>query len=305
KTSVSDRFNRFLCNLALTPKQREDGQTKHRAVRKCLNLHYWGSSSEMANSMLIGSWGKNTEKRPPRDIDVLHVLPDSVRERLGNLAWGTNKQSYLLREVKGILAASYTTTEIRADGQVVVVPFASYIVEVAPAFEEKGLFGTHTGKYVICDTNDGGRWKTVDPVAEQEHVKSSNDATKGDTRNLIRMMKRWQDHCNVPIKSFVIELLAIDFLRGWEHAGKGTFWYDYMVHDFLSYMKGRAFWGSVTVPGTGEEISWFQAEWKSRAETAQASAVKACEFEASDKPSSDVDAGLEWQKVFGDDIPLY
>ena len=305
KISVSERFNRFVVNLKLTTKQRSDGQVKHRAVRKILNQHYWQSSSETANSMLVGSWGKSTEKRPPRDIDVLFVLPDSVKKRIDNLAWGTNKQSVLLQEVRGVLVASYPKTKMRADGQVVVVPFASYQVEVVPAFKDKGLlFGELTGKYIIFDTNEGGRWKRTDPVAEKAHVKTSNDATSGDTRGLIRMMKRWQDHCNVPIKSFVIELLAIDFLRGWEHAGKGALWYDFMVRDFLAFMKGEDFIGSVTVPGTGESIDWFRAPWKSRAESAHARAVKACGFEASDKPGSDVDAGMEWQKVFGDDIPL-
>jgi hypothetical protein len=306
KTSVSDRFKRFLENLTLTTKQREDGQTKHRAVRACLNAHYWNSSSETANSMLVGSWGKNTEKRPPRDIDVLFVLPDSVKKRLDDLAWGTNKQSYLLQEVKRVLAASYPNTDIRGDGQVVVVPFVSYRVELAPAFPDKGLlFGETTGKYIICNTHDGGSWKRTDPVAEIAHVKSSNDATSGDTRNLVRMMKRWQDYCNVPIKSFVLELLAIEFLRAWEHKGKGLFWYDYMVRDFLAFMRHKATFDSVTVPGTGEVISWISADWKSKTESAHARAVKACEFEASDKPGSDVDAGMEWQKVFGDDIPLY
>jgi hypothetical protein len=306
KTSVGDRFTRFLENLALTPKQREDGQTKHRAVRKCLNVHYWGSSSETANSMLVGSWGKSTEKRPPRDIDVMFVLPDSVRKRLDDLAWGTNEQSYLLQEVKDVLAASYPNTDMRADGQVVVVPFASYRVEVLPVFVDKDpLFGQQTGKYVICDANAGGRWKRIDPVAEKEHIKSSNDATVGNTRNLIRVMKRWQDYCNVPIKSFVIELLAIDFLRGWKHAGEGLFYYDWMVRDFLAFMKGKSILDSVTVPGTGESISWFVADWKSKAESAHGRAVKACEFEASDKPGTDVESGMEWQKLFGDDMPLY
>lgn len=305
KTSVSERFGQFLENITLTVRQRADGQAKHRAVRRCLNSHYWSSSSESEHSMLVGSWGKDTQKRPPRDIDVLHVLPDSVRARLNGLAWGTNKQSYLLQEVKRVLAASYPNTKMRADGQVVVVPFASYQVEVVPAFEKKSLWdGSSTGKYAICDSNDGGSWKTTDPDAEIAHVRSSNETSSGDTRSLIRMMKRWQDHCNVPIKSFVLELLAIDFLDGWKHAGMGLAYYHWMVRDFLAFMKWKATFDSVTVPGTGESIFWFSADWKSKAESAHARAVKACEFEASDKLGSDVAAGTEWQKVFGDDMPI-
>jgi len=60
------------------------------------------------------------------DIDVLFVLPGSVERRIDNLGLFTNKQSYLLQEVKGVLESSYPNTEMRADGQVVVVPFASY-----------------------------------------------------------------------------------------------------------------------------------------------------------------------------------
>src|SRR5262245_27055906 len=54
KTAVGDRFARFLERLALTTNQREDGQIKHHAVRKCLNRNYWNLGSDTENSMLIG-----------------------------------------------------------------------------------------------------------------------------------------------------------------------------------------------------------------------------------------------------------
>jgi hypothetical protein len=289
--TVSERFDQFLLKLMLTEDQRCDGIIKHSGVRGCLNKHYYGVSSGSANSMLVGSWGKSTEIRPPRDIDVLFILPISVyyrhEQRPGN------KQSQLLQEVRLILLQSYRNTRMRGDGQVVVVPFVSYAVEVVQAFR------LQNGQYWICDTNSGGHYKLFDPAAEIENVRASNKTSRGNTRDLIRMMKRWQGDCSVQLKSFHLELLAIDFLKTWEHSGKSTVYYDWMVRDFFKYLTGRA-GGWVYVPGTYEAIALGDA-WKTRAETAYGRAIKACEHEAANRPYS---AGEEWQKIFGADIPI-
>jgi hypothetical protein len=89
-----------------------------------------------------------------------------------------NKQSQLLQEGRGILLQTYPNTRMRGDGQVVVVPFASYGVEVVPAFQ------LTSGEFWICDTNEGGRYKTVDPSAEITYVSTSNQATNGNTKAL-------------------------------------------------------------------------------------------------------------------------
>ena len=289
--TVGERFNQFIAALMLTTDQRSDGSTKHTGVRQCLDTHYYGTYYA-GNGFLVGSWGKSTEIRPPRDIDIIFVLPKEVYDRFQTRPG--NKQSQLLQEVKAVLERTYQNTDMRGDGQVVIVPFASYAVEVAPAFLLQG------GQYWICDTNDGGRYKITDPTAEITKVKESNDATNGNTRDLIRMMKKWQEYCNVPLKSFLIELLSIEFLATWEHRGKSSVYYDYMVRDFFGFLKAKYSWNTVTVPGTYESIALGDADWKSRAETAYDRAVKATKHEAENMPYS---AGLEWQKIFGTDIP--
>ncbi|GEM_PF-1346164 len=98
--SVGTRFDAFLGNLTLTQSQRDDGIVKHTGVRSCLNQYYYGVSSGYSNSILAGSWGKSTEIRPPRDIDVIFELPKSVYDRFEQRPWGTNKQSALLQEPK-------------------------------------------------------------------------------------------------------------------------------------------------------------------------------------------------------------
>jgi Second Messenger Oligonucleotide or Dinucleotide Synthetase domain len=268
-------------------------------------MHYWNQESEENNSLLVGSWGKSTAIRPPRDIDVLFILPDRVRTRLDGLTVGTNIQSVLLQEVRGVLAKNYRKTKMRGDGQVVVVPFVSHEIEVVPAFVHKSLFFREpTGKYIICNTGGGGSWTVTDPKAEQAHIREANTRTDGETRNLTRMLKRWQAHCHVEIKSFVLELLVVEFLDGWTHSKKGLAWYGYMVRDFLEFACQKNFFSGVTVPGTDEWLPCGSPLWNSKARSARARAAKACRYEASDKPGSGASAGSEWQKIFGPDIPL-
>jgi hypothetical protein len=274
----------------LTSSQQEDGRTKHTGVRSCLNAYYYNSYSGYDNSMLVGSWGKSTEIRPPRDIDILFILPYPVYQRYQGVLG--NKQSQLLQEVKRVLSATYSTTQMRADGQVVLVPFTSYSVEVVPAFT------LDNGQYWICDTNSGGKYETTDPNAEIQRVKDSDVVTNGNTRNLIRMMKCWQAYCNVPLKSFCIELLVMDFLSSYEYKDKPTAYYDWMVRDFFKFLISKAN-GYVFAPGTIKTI-WLGDDWKSRAESALERAKKAVDFESQNCPYS---AGEEWQKIFGTDIP--
>ena len=115
------RFTQFLTNITITDWQRQDGEKKQAGVRACLNRHYWGIGSETANSMLIGSWGKDTRGRPSRDIDILFLLPGSVYWQYQNRVG--NPQSQLLEKVKGVLRNTYSPTAMRADGQVICVPF--------------------------------------------------------------------------------------------------------------------------------------------------------------------------------------
>jgi Second Messenger Oligonucleotide or Dinucleotide Synthetase domain len=291
--TVSQRFETFLANIALTSDQLADAAKKHGGVRSTLNRNYYGFNSDTANSMLVGAWGKGTTVRPPRVIDVLFTLPYSMyhrfEKRLGN------KQAQQLQEVKDVLQRTFSTTTMRADGQAAVVSLGSYAVEVVPALL------LESQQYWICDTSGGGKYKAMDPTAEILAVQASDTATGGNTRNLIRMMKTWQRVCSVPIKSFILELLVIDFLNSYTEKGHSPSDHDSMVRDFFAFLLTKGPVSYVIVPGTGELIWLNAADWNSRADTAHDRAVKACEYESQNMPDN---AGEEWQKIFGDDMPL-
>ena len=290
--SVSARFTQFLENIKLTDTQTSSGVSCRESVISCLNSAYYSSNSVSANSLGVGSWGKFTRIRPPRDVDVLFRLPDAVYHRFEQRAG--NKQSQVLQEVRGHLQQSFSSTNIRGDGPIVLVPFFAFSVEVIPAFR------LTNGKYFVCMTDNGGRYKTADYEAEIKHIADSEAATKQNTRALIRMMKCWQGYCSVEIKSFWIELTAVNFLQQWQHADKSMMYYDWMVRDYLDFLI-RQKNTYVFAPGTHEAMS-LGSKWESKANSAWERAKKACEFENLTPPQP-YNAGDEWQKIFGTDMP--
>lgn len=248
-TYVTKRFKTFQDNLALTSNQVTDGETKYRGVVSCLNAAYWGHNSETMNSFLIGSWAKGTRVRPPRDVDLYFLLPIEVYKRFESYAGGVNKQSALLQEVKSKLLASYPTSSIRGDGPVVLAGFTSYNVEIVPAF----VYSNDERSYYVCDTNNGGLYKKTMPLHEVDAINAADGRNSNNVRRLIRMLKAWQTWCSVPIKSFYLELLAIEFLDQCEWRNKDHFYYDWISRDFFKWLITKAnthLWA----PGTYEPL---------------------------------------------------
>src|SRR4051794_15922884 len=156
---VRQRFQRFHEDLLLTRDQIDDGLRKQLGVRQSLQRAYCDRSTDTPPGFVVGSWGKGTGVRPPLDVDVFFELPVAVYHRInGNVG---NVQSQLLQEIRSHLVQTYPQTNMRGDGQVVTVGFNTIAVEVVPAFR----YDKH-GRFYMPETNGGGHWKIVDPVAE-------------------------------------------------------------------------------------------------------------------------------------------
>lgn len=288
---VRARFRAFMENLKITAAQLDDGTKKQAGVRACLNRHYYGVSDEVANSFLMGSWGKATRVRPSRDVDILFLLPAHVHAQYQSRSG--NRQSALLQEVKNVLLGTYYQTSMRGDGQVVVIPFNQTPIEVSPGFR------CTDGSIIVCDTNNGGRYITSTAEAEEQSLSASDTFCIGNTRALARMMKQWQREQNLSLKSFMLERLALEFLQTWANNQRDHFWYDWMVRDFFAYLVGRAN-GYILMPGTNELVA-LGDDWLYQARRAHKHAVTACEHEHS---NYGILAGQEWQAIFGSAIPL-
>ena len=182
---------------------------------------------------------------------------------------------------------------MRADGQVIVVPFNTTPVEISPGFL------CDNGSIITCDTNNNGSYKTSSSKAEAIALDSSDVGWNGNTRALVRMIKQWQRVRNVPLKSFQIERVAIEFLSVWAYSHQDVFYYDWMIRDFFAYLIQRTN-GHIVMPGTGEMIA-LGSDWLSRAVTAHRHAAEACNNE---RDNYEALAGTEWQEIFGSAIPV-
>ena len=288
---VRRRFQLLNQNLLLRDEHIADAQTKLKGVISTLNSAFWNHSHESKNAFLVGSWGKRTAVRPPNDVDLFFIAPATIFQEFNGKAG--NVQSQLLQRFRSILLERYPQTDIRGDGQVVVVGFNSLTIEVVPAFPILG------GGYHICDTNGGGRWKPVDPDAEIVGMNAADHDFVGNARKLVRMIKQWARYRNVPLKGFHIEHLVKEFLGQCSFATNDEYWFDWLVRDFLAFSISKANTGFL-MPGT--QIEWIDLgdAWKTKAESAHSRALNACEYERRD---FDTLAGLEWEQIFGNMVP--
>ena len=287
---VIPHFTAFLANLELTQSQRDDAMTKVESIGRCLHAKYYQVAYDSREVVVVGSYGKGTAIRPPSDIDMLYLLPVSEYYRINQILG--NGQSQLLQEIKRTLVATFPRTDLSADGQVVKAPFASYSVEVVPAF------WCNDGTYITCHTTGGGSWRPTNPVAEHRAITDLDAIYDDKATHLVKMLKAWKRSCSVPLKSIALEIVACSFVRQWPHNQQSIFWYDWMIRDFFAYLLQHRN-GTVQIPGTRETISLGDA-WASPCESAHARALKACDYEYQDWWLLAED---EWKKVFGDQFP--
>ena len=112
--SVASRFEKFLSNLSLSQVQRDDAKTKYDGVCSKLHNYFYSSSYTGSTRLLGGSYGKRTNIRPPRDVDVFFIMPYEKFEQY--YSYKRNGQSQLLQDIKDILKDKYSTTGVSLDG---------------------------------------------------------------------------------------------------------------------------------------------------------------------------------------------
>src|SRR5438105_2050045 len=216
---LADWFSTFGKNLRV-----QDGGTismRYKAITKRLNTDFWTTTSEVAHSLYVGSYGRNTAIDGISDLDMLFQL--SYAEYVKYNAHAGNGQSALLQAVKRSIEKTYSTTSIGADGQVIRVPFIDGIsFEVVPAFLN------NDGSYTFPDANNGGRWRSTNPRAEINAIRTRNEACNYNLVPLCRLMRAWKNKWGVPIGGLLVDTLAYQFLENYEHRGKSYLYYGFM-----------------------------------------------------------------------------
>lgn len=184
---------------------------RYKRVTKAINREFWESDNENSHSLYVGSYGRGTATNTS-DIDMLAILSKDEYERYD--LYRGNGQSRLLQAVKESIKATLPLTDVRADGQVIVMNFSDGMkIEVLPAFEETNWMGDLSFSYP--DSNMGGNWRSTNPKAEQRAMREKNATSNGllfDTCKHIRVVhsERYSSYklSGIVIDSFVYEAIG-------------------------------------------------------------------------------------------------
>lgn len=291
--ALADWFSTFCFNLQI-----RDGGTislRYKNITRRLNTDFWSTDSDVAHSLYVGSYGRNTAIAGFSDMDIIFWLPYALYERYNGYAG--NGQSALLQAVKASIERTYATTNIRADGQVIQVPFNDGITfEVVPAFVNKD------DSFTYPDANSGGGWKVTNPKPEIQAIRQRNMASNGNLIPLCRMMRDWKDKWNVPVGGLLIDTLAYQFIENWQYRDMSFLYYDYMCRDFFKWMadqdENQEWWRS---PGAGQYV-WGKGLFQYRAKRCYNLALEAIEHETA-TPKREWSAKQKWREIFTTNFP--
>lgn len=193
---------------------------RYKRITKAINQTFWNITSETAHSFYVGSYGRGTAI-DTSDLDVLFELPESEYNHFTS-SYG-NGQSRLLQAVKNAVLGTYPNTNIKGDGQVVVVKFSDGMkFEILPAFKNSSIWGWD-GTYKYPDTHMGGNWMTTNPKAEQDAMKEKNEATNGLLFDACKHIRYVRDNhfSSYHLSGILIDAFVFEAIRGWHFLREG------------------------------------------------------------------------------------
>lgn len=291
--SISEKFSMFCSALRMSGDVVSNVSYRAKQITKRVNSDFRGLDSDTSYSLFVGSYGRGTDIFVS-DIDMIIQLPYEQYEKYNG--YQTNGQSALLQAVGDSIKKTYSTTHIGGDGQVVKLNFTDGICyEIVPAFINKD-----GESFTYPDTNDGGKWKVTNPKAEIKEINLANNHWNKNLKRLCRMARAWKDKWDVPIGGLLIDTLAYNFLKQWEHKDKSFTYYDWMTRDFFAYLKDqdpdKNYW---LAPGSSQYV-WRKGKFEYKALRCYNIAVEALDYERDNMGAS---ANLKWREIYGTKFP--
>jgi hypothetical protein len=286
---VAENFQTFRNAYVIGTETMASISYRYKRITRQLNRDFWGTESETAHSLYIGSYGRDTAAKGVSDIDIYFQLPFSIYKTYNEYL--TNGQSALLQAVRTSIQNTYSTTSLKGDGQVVVVPFTDGITfEVLPGFHNTD------DSVTFPDSNEGGSWKVCNPQAEMTAFAKRNSDSNHNLRAICRMARIWKGQNNVPISGMLIDTLAYQFIENWSYRDKSYLYHDFLVRDFFLFLWqtdiNQEWWRA---PGSG---SWVHKDgsFRIKAKDAYEAAVEAIQHNTAGESWA---ARQDWQLIFG------
>ena len=281
--TTSEMFSTFLDNLVIS--DRATISDRYERITSALNRKFRNTDSKTANSLQIGSYGRRTGIKGLSDLDMIYILPKGEWDRL------KNDQYKALSETKKAIEGTYPSSSITVDRLVVVVKFASYVIEVQPCFEQDD------GSFLYPDTYRN-KWLPTMPREEMAEVDERDGDTNGNLRDLCKMARAWRNKHGLQMGGLLIDTLAYQFLGNTSDYDDTSYSsHDQMVLDFFTYLSEEPTDKShYKAPGSGQNV-----RIKKRFQKKAKKAVGLCQ--AAIEAAGQVNCNDKWRKVFGRPFP--
>lgn len=236
--SLENDFETFVGNLE--PTNISEMKTTVDEIAKKLNKNYYNLDGDKISHMyIVGSVGRETAIKGVSDLDILFDLPSDKYKQYDE--YESNGQSALLQEVKNVLKERYPKTDISGDGQVVVIKFNKYTIELVPGFKQSDE------RFKYPDTKSGGNWKYTDPLPEIEESKKISEDTDNNFKYIANMLRAWKNKQGFKFGGLLIDTIVYKFLNEkTEYRNIGFDSYLDMTKALFEYIKGlnkgQAYW---------------------------------------------------------------
>ncbi len=237
--SISSNLKEFCNNIKID--NFNEMETSFKEITKKLNNHYYNlHKDDKSNSYIVGSVGRNTAIKNTSDLDIIFNLPKSTYKKFDS--YDSNGQSQLLQEVKKVLKNRYPKTDISGDGQVVVIEFSKYTVELVPAFLQ------NDNKFKYPDTHDGGSWKYTDPLSEQDECDNCNNESNNKYYDFCHIIRAWKNELGFSFSGLLIDTLVYNHFKKQDYYSEEEDYFK-IFKELLCYLKNcdeeQSFWYAV------------------------------------------------------------
>src|SRR5690606_11659933 len=239
---VSELFDGLLENLKVDNRTAIAGRRDE--IAKSLNKEFRSLDGSTNNQLMIGSYGRGTAIRGISDLDMLYILPASIRD---SYKGESGPQNILSRTRKAVLAR-YPSTDVRVDQCVVVVQFQNFKFEVQPAFENDDKSFSYPDTYAKA-------WKVTKPRDEIDAIRTYDGLTRGNLRNLCKLGRAWKNEHGIVMGGLLIDTLAYNFFQSTtDYDDVTTVTYDYMVRDFFKFLSEEEGHEHYAALGSGQRV---------------------------------------------------
>lgn len=284
-SQASEIFEGLLSNLKVDNTADIGGRRDE--ITKALNRDFRGLEGATTNRLMVGSYGRWTAIRGISDLDLLYILPASVRATYDK-AGGPLK---VLTRTRKAIEARYPKTSVTVDRLVVVVKFGNFKFEVQPVFENEDRSFSYPD--TATDT-----WKITKPREEIQETSAHDELANGNLRGLCKLARAWKNKHGLALGGLLIDTLAYNFLRTHTDYRTAKFdTYGQMVRDFFLYLSEEEDHEFYSALGSRQRVR-VKKRFQRRAKTAHALAVTAIDADGN------ANAYKKWRAVFGKPVPV-